>query len=237
MFNQLSLKSIRYCWILLAILLVACEGTPAPTPIPPTATPLPQSAATSDDEIRTFRIVAEESQASYIVDEEFFSGALEKLGIEAGQAEVVGSTQNIEGQLQLNLADLSASLGTNRFTVDLATLATDQSRRDKWIRENGPEFNQFPLAEFVATSLIDTPATYTEGDEVQFKMSGDLTIRDVTQPVTFEVAAQLTNDTISGIATTQLLLSDFEIEPPSFANTLTVQDAFMIRVEFTAKEE
>jgi len=83
----------------------------------------------------------------------------------------------------------------------------------------------------------ETPATYSEGNEVQFKMMGDLTIREVTQPVTFDVTAKLEGDTATGVATARLQLTDFGIEPPSFANTLTVANEFMVRVEFTAREQ
>ena len=75
-----------------------------------------------------------------------------------------------------------------------------------------------------------------KGDEVQFKMSGDLTIREITQAVTFDVTATLSGDTITGVATVPLLMSDFGIEPPSFANTLTVKDAFTVQVDFVARD-
>jgi polyisoprenoid-binding protein YceI len=150
---------------------------------------------------------------------------------------VIGSTQAIEGQLQLNLADLAAALGENSFTVKLNTLTTDQSRRDNWIRDNGPNFNQYPLATFKATAIEGAPAAYTEGDAVSFKLAGDLTIREVTKPATFDVTATLTGDTLTGKAATQLKMSDFGIEPPNFANTLTVADEFGVEVEFTAQEQ
>ncbi len=230
--------------ILFAVLLVACGG-PADTPSPVTeapATEAPASAAntTSGGPIggqRTYVIVPEQSRASYLVDETFFAGALDKLGIGAGAADVVGSTQAIEGQLQLNLDDLSDALGENNFTVGLNTLQTNRDDRDKWIRENGPRFNDFPLATFTATAIESAPDAYAEGEEVEFKLSGDLTIRDVTQPVTFDVSATLVGDTLTGIATTQLKMSGFGIEPPNFANTLTVEDDFGIEVEFTALEQ
>jgi polyisoprenoid-binding protein YceI len=253
-------KSLQLLWVLVIFVLAACAGAPASTstPVPSTPTPLPtptQADSRNEDETtsvrdsetesetalttgqRTFLIVPGESRASYLVDEEFFGGALDKLGIEAGVADVVGSTQNIEGQLQLNLADLSAPLGTNRFSVNLSTLSTDQSRRDNWIRENGPQFNLYPLAEFMATGVADTPTSYTEGEEVQFKMLGDLTIREVTQPVTFDVSATLDGDTATGVAAADLRMTDFGIEPPNFANTLTVADEFSVEVEFTAREQ
>jgi polyisoprenoid-binding protein YceI len=223
--------------LLFALLLAGCGGTAA-TP-PPTATPEPAAASPGVAVAgqRTFVIVPEESRASYLVDEEFFSGALEKLGIPAGAQDIVGSTQAIEGQLQLNLDDLSAALGDNSFQVSLNTLATDQADRDKWIREDGPRFDDFPLATFKATSIEGAPAAYNEGDEVSFKLAGDLTIRDVTQPVAFDVTATLTGDTLTGVAATRLRMSEFGIEPPSFANTLTVADEFGIEVQFVAREE
>ncbi|GAB4540947.1 MAG: hypothetical protein Kow0063_31310 [Anaerolineae bacterium] len=265
MFDKLKiLRPVYFVWLVILLLAAACGSSAAPAATPaeaPAASPTPVvEAAASPAPVeepgatstpisemgsagqgvsgqRTYVIVPEESKASYLVDEEFFEGALAKLGIRAGLADVIGSTQEIEGQLQLNLDDLSSPLGTNHFTVNLATLSTDQSRRDRWIRENGPQFNQYPLAEFTATAIADAPETYNEGDEVQFKLLGDLTIREVTQPVTFDVTAKLEGDTITGVATTQLLLTDFGIDPPNFANTLKVENEFGVRVEFTAREQ
>ena len=224
-------------FILLAVALAGC-GAPA-TPPPPTATPTP--AAVSDaggapaTGMRTFVIVPTESNASYIASEEFFADALGKYGIDAGLADTVGTTQAIEGQLQLDLSDLGNALGENSFKVMMNTFVTDQSFRDNWIRDNGPRFNDYPEAIFNATAIEGAPAAYNEGDEVSFKLSGDITIREVTQPVTFDVTASLTGDTLTGVATTRLLMSDFGIEPPSFANTLTVADEFGIEVKFTAR--
>jgi polyisoprenoid-binding protein YceI len=217
---------------------------PAATTIPaeePVATPAPEEetedAANALSGSHIYVIVPEGSQAFYIVDEEFFQGALAKLGIEAGLIDTVGSTQEIEGELQLNLDDLTSPLGTNYFAVNLASLTTEQSRRDNWIRENGPRFNAYPLAEFTAKAIEDAPDTYVEGEEIRFKLLGDLTIREITQPVTFDVTASLEGNTITGVATAQLLMTDFGIEPPNFANTLTVENEFEVRVQFTAKEQ
>lgn len=226
-------------------ILTACGGsstTSAATAAPTTAaTAAPAVASKSDAAttagLRTFVIVPEQSKASYLVDEEFFAGALAKLGINAGKAEVVGSTQAIAGQLQLDLANLAAALGDNNFTVQMNTLVTNQAPRDKWIREDGPNFNAHPVASFKATAIQGAPATYTEGAEVSFKLAGDLTVHEQTKPATFDVKAKLVGDTLTGVATTRLLMSGFGIEPPNFANTLTVADEFGIEVQFTAKEQ
>ena len=227
-------------WMLLGI--VGCAQPSVPSPASPTkpAAQTNEMTAPSPQPIgsyRTFVIVPEESRAAYIVDEEFFSAALNKLGIQPGKVKVTGSTQAIEGFIQLNLDDLSAPLGENRFTVRINTLTTDRDDRDRWIREKGPRLNDYPLATFVATALTDAPSTYTEGEEVTFKLIGDLTIREVTKQVTFEVTASLRGDTLRGVARTRLRMSDFGIEPPSFANTLTVADEFELEIQITAREE
>jgi polyisoprenoid-binding protein YceI len=211
---------------------VVAEPVVEPAPVQESAS---VGAAVSGQ--RTFVIVPEESKASYIATEEFFADALTKFGIKAGFAEAVGSTQAIEGQLELNLDDLSAALGENTFTVQMNTLVSDRNMRDNWIRENGPRFNDYPTATFKATAIEGAPGAYTEGSDVSFKLIGDLTVRDVTQTVTFDVTASLSGDTLTGVATASaLLLSEFGIEPPSFANTLTVADEFGIEVQFTARE-
>lgn len=200
-----------------------------------TVAPTADAAAPTAAGLRTFVIDPAASTASYLANEEFFGGALEKFGIPAGLNDVVGSTQEIAGQLQLNLDDLAAALGDNSFTVKMNTFTTDQPFRDNWIREQGPRFNDFPLATFIATAIEGAPASYTDGQEVTFKLVGDLTVREIAQPATFDVTAKLAGDTLTGTATTRFKLSGFGIEPPSFANTLTVADEFGIEVKFTAR--
>ncbi len=229
----------------------AAEATTAPEPTTAVAeTPVdpPADASTEEDEdtgneaglptgLRTYVIVPEESSASYQVNEEFFGLALGKYGIPEGLSDTVGTTQAIEGQFQLNWDDLNAPLGENTFTVDLSTLQSNQSLRDSWIRENGPEFGTYPTATFVAESLEGAPTSYTLGEEVNFQMVGQLTIRETTQPATFDITAKLEDGTVTGTATTALKMTDFGITPPDFANTLTVADDFVVNLEFTAREQ
>jgi len=187
--------------------------------------------------MRTFVIVPSESTASYIADEEFFADALAKYGINAGKQDTIGSTQEISGRLTLDLDNLGNALGENTFTVMMNTLESDQGLRDGYIRTNGPRFNQYPEATFVATAIEGAPESYNDGDEVQFQMVGNMTIREITQPVTFDVVARLTGSILTGVAETTLLMSDYGIAPLSFLGTLTVADEIGIKVEFTAQAE
>ena len=215
--------------------VVACGGTPTPSPTAvPVATTVQQPLA---EGARRFVVVPAESSASYIVNEEFFAGALAKYGINVGFNEVTGSTNEIAGELQLNVADPQNALVRGEFTVNLPSLTTDQNQRDGWIRDNALQSNQFPVAKFVATAIQNAPASYTDGSAVNFDLVGDLTVREITLPVTFAVTATLTTDTITGVATAPMQLTNFGFDPPSFANTLTVDNDFLLRIDLTAKEE
>lgn len=244
-----QVKRLGMFAVAIALSLTACATSPSAQPeatLAPIETATSQPAATAAPAqdasgaatgMRVFVIVPEESSASYMMDEEFLSGMLAKYGIAAGRQDTTGTTQAIEGQFALNWDDLTSPLGENQFSVDLTTLTSDQRLRDSWLRENGPEFNTYPTATFVAERLDNAPTTYTEGDEVSFQMVGQLTVHEVTQPATFNVTASLSGDTVKGVAETTTLLTNFGIEPPNFANTLTVQDEFQIRVEFAAREQ
>ena len=220
-------------------LVVACAGNTAPpaTATPAVSTQPAQSQEAVAEGARRFVVVPAESNATYIVNEEFFGGALAKYGIEAGLNEVTGRTQEIAGELQLRLDDPQNALVSGEFTVNLPSLTTDQSLRDGWIRDNALQSNKFPVAKFVAKEIQNAPASYTDGTEVNFKLVGDLTVRDSTQPVTFDVTATLTGDTLKGVATAPMQLTSFGFDAPSFANTLTVANDFTIRIELTAKEQ
>ena len=232
-------RTLLIMTVFLSLVIVACGGT-AVAPAPdPTTQPAPvqeeSPAETTADGVRTFVVDPAESQASYIVNEEFFADALSKLGIEVGKKVVVGTTPGVTGQFQLNEANPEL-VEAAQFVVDMTGLTTDQDRRDEWLGDNAIESNLFPQTTFTATSASGLPDSITEGEEVSFQLTGDLTVRDVTKSVTFEVTAVLTGDTIQGTATLPLNMTDFGITPPDFANTLTVADAFTIEVELTARE-
>ncbi|MEZ4512361.1 MAG: YceI family protein [Chloroflexota bacterium] len=235
------------------VVLVACTsaGAPAePTAVPsqapaeeasqPETTNAAETAVLpiggGPDVVRTFVIDPAQSKASFLVDEEFFAGAFAKLGIEAGLADVVGSTQEVAGELALNFAK-PGLLENGTITVQTGSLKTDQNRRDDWLQDNALEKKKFPTATFVATSISGLPDSYTPGSELSFDLNGDLTVRDVTKSVTFAVTAVLNGDTLTGKATLPTRMTDYGIEPPNFANTLTVADEFVIEVEITAKEQ
>ena len=224
--------------LLLTGLPVACGGGAEPTAVPATTVPEPVEEAVNEAApagVRTFVVVPGESEASFIMNEEFFAQALSKLGVEAGKTVVVGTTPGVTGEIQLDLENVEP-VERAQFTVDMTGLKTDQSQRDDWLEDNALETSSFPEATFTATTVTGLPESINEGEEISFQLVGDLTVRDVTNSVTFDVTAVLSDDTIKGTAVLPLKLTDFGIDPPDFANTLKVADEFRIEVTLVARE-
>jgi polyisoprenoid-binding protein YceI len=69
-----------------------------------------------------------------------------------------------------------------------------------------------------------------------FKVTGDMTIREITQPQTFDVIAKLESNTFTGTATTNLLMKDYGFDPPEILGMLKVTDGVTVTVRFVARE-
>jgi polyisoprenoid-binding protein YceI len=146
----------------------------------------------------------------------------------------VGRTRAIEGEFQI-LGGPTPQLQSNRFRVDLRTLTSDADRRDQLIREQWLESNTYPFAEFIATQADGLPQFYVEGQEVFFRLTGNMTIRNVTRPLTFDTQGVLNANTLSGSATTFLLMRDFGFEPPEILGAVRVDDGVNLTVRFVAQ--
>ena len=94
-------------------------------------------------------------------------------------SEVDGSFRTFDGTIEGTKPDFSDAVIT--FTVDVASVDTDNENRDKHLKSND-FFNaeQFPQMKFVSTSF--KPAA-----DNKYKLEGNLTIRDITKPVIFDV--------------------------------------------------
>jgi polyisoprenoid-binding protein YceI len=230
--------------VLLASMLAACGGstasqssgsgatnpaapvTAAAAPAPAVTAAAPGSVAQPTSGMRTFRIVPEQTEASYQVQEQFLDRNLPN--------KAIGKTNAVEGEFQFT-TDGQPTGQVTKITVDLRTLTSDSGMRDRRIRSQWLESNTYPYATFVSTGVEGVPDSYTAGQQVSFKLLGNMTIRDVTRTVTFDMTGKLDGDTVTGTATTQILMKDFGFDPPSVAGILTVQDGVTITVNFTAK--
>jgi polyisoprenoid-binding protein YceI len=200
-----------------------------PAQIQATATPAQPAAAnpsTSGQKV-VFKIVPEESTATYEVGEVFFNQN-NRFNL------AVGVTHSVKGEINADLSNPPASsLGV--IEVDISQLASDSDRRDNFIRNNGLQSSKFPVARFVPNKIDALPVSYQAGQTYTFKVSGDLTIKDITKPVTFDVTASLQENVLSGTATTKVLMSDYGVGPISLAGILKTEDEVKLSLKFVAK--
>ena len=94
-------------------------------------------------------------------------------------SEVDGSFKNFDGTIESTKPDFSDAVVN--FTVDVTSVDTDNENRDKHLKSND-FFNaeQFPQMKFESTSFKPLGGN-------KYKLDGNLTIRDITKPVSFDV--------------------------------------------------
>lgn len=205
--------------------------TEAPAAAPTTAaTAAPtEAAATTAPAAAVYRIVPEESQVTYEVGETFFNE-------NNRYAIAVGTTQTISGAVTLDTANPQNS-AVGPITIDISAFQSDSQRRDNAIRDRWLESSRFPLATFVPAQIEGLPASYSDGQELTLTITGDLTVRDVTRPAIFTVTGKVENEVMSGVATTDLKMTDFGFQPPDIAGILRAEDEVKVTFSFIARPE
>jgi len=190
-----------------------------PTEDPPTQAPASSGAV-------TYKLDPTQSQLQYEVAETFLNDN-NRLNL------AKGVTSQVSGEITVDLsAPQNSQIGT--ITADISQFKSDNSRRDNAIRGRFLESSKYPTVTFVPTSVQGLPNAYTEGQEIPLKISGNLTIRDVTLPVDFDATVKLEGNTLSGVATTTILMSDFKFGPISILGMLNTEDQAKVTLTFVA---
>ena len=222
--------------VLGGLVLFAVDATIfAPVVLPtPTSTSTPGQGAptaaatdspTQDPSIRVFHIDASQSEVRYEVGETFFDQN-NRFNL------AVGRTQAVSGDIFVHL-DRPAASRLGEIVIDVSQFTSDETRRDNFIRRNGLQSALFPLAHFVPTAIGGLPEELAAGEQVSFTVSGDLTVKDVTLPVTWSVTARQDADQITVSAGTQILMSDFRVGPIRIS-FLATEDAVRLVFDFVA---
>jgi polyisoprenoid-binding protein YceI len=143
----------------------------------------------------------------------------EELASVGGQT-VVGRTPEVTGTLEFE----GTTITSTQILVDMTGLTTDSGARDRHIKSQSIETNNFPEALFALTSPIELGTLPGDGVDVSFDATGDLTVHGVTRSVTIPLNAKVVGGVIVVTGELNLLLSDYDIAAPQAAIVLTVQD-------------
>lgn len=211
------------------------EPTNTPEPEPeqaPAATPPPQEETESESEetpavSQTFVIAAEESEARFIIEEELLGKP----------KTVVGTTNALSGELTVDPNNPAASV-IGPIQIDAGTFVTDNNRRNGAIQRFILQSGRHRFITFNTTALSGLPDAVAVGDEIQFEISGDLTVREITSPTLFAVTLQVVSEgELRGSASTVVALETFELTIPQVPSVANVGEEFIVEFDFVARAE
>lgn len=146
----------------------------------------------------------------------------------------VGTTRGIQGEILIDRGHPSQSR-ISPISVDISQFTSNSRRRDNAIRERWLESAQYPTAVFTPAAIQGLPDPYVDGREIAVRVAGNLKVRDVTKPVTFAGTVKLEGDTLTGRATTSILVTDFGFDPPSILGVLKAENQAQLELQLTAR--
>jgi polyisoprenoid-binding protein YceI len=199
----------------------ATATAPASPPTVSTAlSPTPAAAAASTS-LLTFHVVPDQSEVSFSAHEQLASRDL--------PSDAVGTTKQVTGTIVLAPSGAIVS-DQSKFVVDLASLQTDRSQRDNFIKRNTLQVDQYPTASFVPTEARGLPSPLPTSGTVKFQMAGNMTIHGTTKPMVWDVTAQVDGRDVVGQATTSFTWVDFGLAKPHVSVVLSVDDTVKLQV-------
>ncbi|MDQ3250512.1 MAG: YceI family protein [Chloroflexota bacterium] len=245
--------------VLLSAVVAACGGEEeSPTAVPatatpvvaaPTDTPVPAAAppvadvvtatnsvtatdnvtsgeGTGAADVRVFHIDPSQSEARFLIDEVLLGSP----------KTVVGVTSDMSGTVTVDLADPSRST-ISAIRINARDLNTDESMRNRSIRRFILEAqkDEYQYITFTPTAIEGLPTAATVGAEFTLQVTGDLQIRDISQPVTFEtVITPISETELRGLSKTTIQRADFELNIPNVPGVANVAEEVPLEIEFVA---
>ncbi len=185
-----------------------------------TGTPIPSTGLT------TYAIVPAQTTASYSVYENLIFQ-------NKPNNDAVGTTHSVQGSFKIRKGN-SPLVAAMNIQVDLRTLQSDAQKRDQYIQGNTLQTDTYPYATFVSVSTQGLPSSYSDGQTISFKLTGNLTMHGKTNAEVFAVQGKVVGNTITGTATSTIYMTDFGIQPPNLANIAIAQNKVVITITFTA---
>lgn len=182
-----------------------------------------KSASTASSAGQSFVVAPDGNEARYRVREQLAGFDLPK--------DAIGATKDVKGRIVIG-PDGKVVKDGSKVTIDLASLKSDQARRDNYLRRATLETSKYPEAELVPVALEGLLLPIAPGSSQTFSVRGDLTVHGATHPTTWQVTARAEGNGIVGSATTAFTFKDFGLEQPKVPVVLSVADTIRLEYDF-----
>lgn len=143
--------------------------------------------------------------------------------------DAVGRTRDVSGSATVSGSQVTAG----DVTVQLATVKSDQARRDNQFTGTIMNVAEYPTATFRLTEPVDLDEGFAGGERATADATGELTVRGVSRPVTFPLTAIRNGAGIDVSGSVPVTFADFGVTPPSIGDFVTVDPTG--RIEFLLK--
>lgn len=145
--------------------------------------------------------------------------------------DVIGVTRDVTGRLVVEPTG-RVIRDSSKIVVQVATLTSDQTRRDNYLRRRTLETEKFPTVELVPATFAGISSPIAPGTSRNFALTGDLTIHGVTRPTTWQVTARAEGADVVGTAKTSFTFKDFSLDQPRVPIVLSVADTLRLEYDF-----
>ncbi len=174
-----------------------------------------------------FEIIPELSEARFFIDET----------LRGEPITVVGTNEKIRGSINIDF-DFPQKSFIDAIVIDSSSFITDSNSRNRAIRGRILSSSNYPEISFKSLRGEGIPekGTFYPGQKYEFKLSGELTIRDKTLFETFDVVLEIVDfQTVKGVAKTNALWFDYGVDIPQPQFVQLIDDELRIEFDFVAK--
>ena len=142
--------------------------------------------------------------------------------------EGVGRTSDVTGSLVIANNEVTSA----EFSVDMTTIKSDSSRRDRQVNNRILDTATFPTATFALNEPIALTPEALAGSDLTVNTTGTLTLRGVTKTIPVALTARLVDNVIEVNGSIEIVFAEWQIPDPS-VSAIVVEDRglleFLIR--------
>lgn len=150
--------------------------------------------------------------------------------------DAVGETSAVTGSIVLDDAGRVVR-DQSRIVADITGLTSDSDRRDGYVQRRLLESEQHSTVTLVPTEIHGVTGAIPESGSATVHIVGELTVKGVTRPTTWQATANFQGNRITGSAATTFTFDDFQLTQPRVPVLLSVADTIRLEYDFTFERE